>query len=81
MTFKLNAIAVFLLAAANVFVFLYSVLQENKLGLCKEDYPNSLGGLAIKALKVVFDALVFLNYCLGWGLSSAPPSPTVLFCQ
>lgn len=81
LTSRVTAVLVFLLGAANFFVFFYSIFEENKLGLCKKDYPNSLGGIGIKLLLLIFDCIVFFNSIRSWGLDDIPQTQAVVYCR
>jgi hypothetical protein len=52
----------------NLGVFFLSIFGKRKFGLCKKDFPNSLGGLAIKGLLLLFDVAIFIWRCCNWGI-------------
>ena len=53
---------------ANIIVFLISIFGRRKFGLCRKNFPNSLGGLAIKGLLLLFDFTIFVWRCFDWGV-------------
>jgi hypothetical protein len=53
---------------ANLVVLLVSIFGRRKFGLCKKNYPNSLGGLALKGLLILFDISIFVWRCFNWGV-------------
>ena len=66
--YNCNVWLVMIFAALNVAMFFYAVFGGNRLGGCSKDFPNSLGGLGLKLLLVLFDAVLFVWQCFDWGL-------------
>lgn len=52
----------------NLAVFFISIFGKRKFGYCKKDFPNSLGGLALKGLLLLFDVAIFVWRCCNWGI-------------
>ena len=44
------------------------IFGRRKFGLCKKNFPNSLGGLALKGLLLLFDISIFVWRCFNWGV-------------
>lgn len=64
--FSVWFVAIF--AALNLGVFFYSLFGGTRLAGCSKDIPNSLGGLLLKLLLVLFDTVLFFWQCFDWGL-------------
>lgn len=52
----------------NLAILFISIFGKRKFGYCKKDFPNSLGGLALKALLLLFDVAIFVWRCCNWGI-------------
>ena len=66
--YNCNKWLVLILTIANLALFFYAVFGGSRIGGCQLEFPNSLGGLGLKMLLIVFDTVIFVWHCFDWGL-------------
>ena len=69
-TYRWVAILVGVFTVLNIAFFLASLLSRKKFILCRKDFPNSIAGIGVKFLLLLFDIAVFVMRCCSWGVST-----------
>ena len=67
-SYQVSKWLVLVFSFANLVVLFVSIFGRRKFGLCKKNFPNSLGGLALKGLLLLFDISIFVWRCFNWGV-------------
>jgi hypothetical protein len=65
-TYRWVAVLVGVFTALNIAFFIASILSRKKFILCRKDFPNSIAGIGVKFLLLLFDIAVFVMRCCSW---------------